>query len=103
MAYRWKPSKAAAREFAAQMQEITDFCAAHGIERSRAGDSYYFSVAGQKYRVSNHSVESSRAEYHPNGREEDTIYIHSGKTRIMDVYNDLCAGYQLDGRGRRRS
>ena len=112
-ARKWKPSKAAAKEYAAKMDEISAFCADHGIDRSSAGDSYYFTVNGQKYRVSNHTVEASNAaaknwlgeehrpEYHPGGRKEDTVYIHAGKTRIMEIYADLCAGYELDGRGNR--
>lgn len=115
MAYnkKWKPSRAAAKAYAAKIDEIATFCEEHGIISSRTNDSYYFTVNGQKYRVSNHSVESSnkgaynelygrtRALYHENGREDDTIYIHAGKTRIIDIYNDLTAGYTLDGHGNR--
>lgn len=32
-----------------------------------------------------------------------TVYIHAGKTRIIEIYNDLKAGYQLDGRGNRKA
>ena len=68
----------------------------------------------KKYRVSNHSVEKSNATaydelgrkvhpiYHEGGREEDTVYIHASKTRIIQIYNDLKAGYELDGRGNRK-
>lgn len=114
MAYRkFKPSKAAAREFAQKMNEIEDFCIANGISKSIHGDSYYFILNGQRYRVSNHSVEASnraayddfgnlkRELYHEGGREEDVRYIHASKTRIMDIYRDLQAGYKLDGRGNR--
>ena len=114
MAYRkWKPSKTAAREFAAKMSEINSFCSAHGIEQSSNGDSYYFTLDGQSYRVSNHSVESSNAHaynslgvqvrdfYHPGGREKNTVYIHASKTRIMDIYTDLKNGNKLDGHGNR--
>ena len=108
MGYRWTPSRTKAAEFKKTMCEIDTFCAEHGIDKSRTSDSYYFSVNGQKYRVSNHTVEASNAGaidhdmYHPNGRESDTIYIHASKTRIIEIYNDLCAGYVLDGRGRRK-
>ena len=100
---------------AKEMQEIDEFCAANGIVQSRLSDSYYFEINGQKYRVSNHSVEASnsaayddftyekkREVYHKNGREEDTIYIHAGKTRIIEIYTDLKNGYELDGRGNRK-
>ena len=109
---KWRPSKTAAREFAKQMQEIDDFCAENGIQQSATGNSYYFIINGQHYRVSNHSVEASnraaykdgeqvRALYHEGGRESDTVYIHASKTRIIDIYNNLKAGYKLDGRGYR--
>ena len=112
--YKWKPSKTAKREFAKQMSEIDTFCTENGIEQSKSSDSYYFTINGKSYRVSNHSIESSNAraynwlgeqvrdEYHPNGREESVTYIHASKTRIIDIYNDLKAGYELDGRGCRK-
>lgn len=45
--------------------------------------------------------EKKRDLYHPDGREEDTVYITASKTRIIDIYNDLAAGYELDKRGNR--
>ena len=103
MAYgkRWKPSKASAREFSEKMREVDAFCAANGITQSLSSDSYYFSIGGLNYRVSNHSVESSRPEYHPDGRRADTVYIHASKTRIMEIYSDLKSGHRLDGMGNR--
>lgn len=110
---RWKPSKTAMKEFAQKMDEIDEFCNKNAISQSAKSDSYYFTIDGQAYRVSNHSIEASnraayddlgnviREKYHPDEREEDVIYIHAGKTRIMDIYNDLKAGYRLDGRGNR--
>lgn len=114
MAYRWKPSKAKRVEFAQEMVRIDEFCREHGISKSSSSDSYYFTVKGQNYRVSNHTIESSnraayddfgglkRELYHPNGREDNTVYITASKTRIIDIYNDLVAGYQLDKRGYRK-
>lgn len=98
--YKWKPSKKAIQNFKNAMNEIDDFCNENNIIQSRTSDSYYFFVNGQKYRVSNHSVESS-PKYH-DGRESDTIYIHAGKTRIIQIYNDIVNGFQLDGRGNRK-
>lgn len=107
----YKPSRAKAREFAQKMDEISDFCAENGISQSRNGDSYYFSINGQQYRVSNHSIESSNAgaynflgekvreKYHSDERDEGVIYIHAGKTRIKEIYEALKAGKVLDGRG----
>lgn len=110
--YRYRPSKTKIREYAEKMDRIDDFCRENNISRSANSDSYYFEINGQKYRVSNHSVESSnrgayeegtheqiRELYHPEGREKDTIYIHAGKTRIMEIYENLKAGKELDGRG----
>lgn len=115
MAYgKWSASKSAKRDFAKKMQEIETFCAENGIERSRTSDSYYFTLKGCKYRVSNHSIEASNAaarsfngetireKYHPDKREEDVVYIHASKTRIIEIYSDLKAGIQLDGRGNRK-
>lgn len=99
--YKWKPSKTQAREFASKMDDISTFCFENGISKSLSSDSYYFSIEGQEYRVSNHSVESSLPEYHPYGREKEVRYIHASKTRIIEIYNDLKNGYELDGRGRR--
>ena len=112
MAYsKWKPSKSATREFAKKMSEIDEFCHVNGISQSRTSDSYYFEINGQKYRVSNHSVEASNAsaydwtgeqvreKYHENGREYDVIYIHASKTRIIEIYGNLKAGLKLDGNG----
>lgn len=110
--YRYKPSKTKIREYAEKMDRIDDFCRENNISKSANSDSYYFEINGQKYRVSNHSVESSnrgayeegtheqiRELYHPEGREKDTIYIHAEKTRIMEIYENLKAGKELDGRG----
>lgn len=103
--FKWKPSKTARREFAQKMREIDAFCEEHDISQSLSSDSYYFEINGQYYRVSNHSVEASyrnsHGKYHCTGRLDDVIYIHASKTRIMDIYNDLAAGYTLDGRGNR--
>lgn len=107
---KWKPSKTAKREFAKQMQEIEEFCAENGISASCSKDSYYFTLDGVHYRVSNHSVEASnhaayrdgeqvRAMYHEGDREDGTVYINASKTRIIEIYNNLKAGYKLDGRG----
>ena len=115
MKSHWKPSKTKAREFAQAMSEIDAFCAEHGIDHSKSSDSYYFVLNGCKYRVSNHTVEASNAAafdemgqrvrdaYHPGGRQDDTIYITAGKTRIREIYEDLAAGYTLDKRGNRIS
>ena len=111
---KWKPSKARAREFAQEMDEIREFCNENGIDYSLSMDSYYFTLDGKSYRVSNHSIESSNAaayrdgiqireKYHDDTRDDSIVYIHASKTRIRDIYNDLKAGYTLDGRGNRKA
>ncbi len=112
--FKWKPNKSQKEEYAKKMNEIDEFCQAHNIKASLSNDSYYFTINEQMYRVSNHSIEQSNAGaynrltgekvrelYHEEGRRDDTIYIHASKTRIIDIYNDLAAGYKLDSRGRR--
>ena len=109
----WKPSRSKAREFARKMDEIDDFCSLNGISQSASSDSYYFTVNGRRYRVSNHSVESSnrgafvdgvkvRELYHEGGRKDDVTYIHASKTRIIEIYQDILNGYELDGNGNRK-
>lgn len=91
---------------------IREFCDDHNIRYTKTQDSYYFKVRGVPYRVSNHTVEASnrgaygrdgrqrRELYHPDGREEGTVYIHASKYRIPQIYMDLKMGRPLDGRGR---
>lgn len=110
--FKKKFSKLQKMEFAQKMQQIEQFCQAHNIHQSQSCDSYYFEVNGRPYRVSNHSVESSNAGaydcfgeqvrelYHPDGRQLDVTYIHASKTRIIEIYNNLVAGLELDGRGK---
>lgn len=108
---KWTPSKAQRAEFKEQMAKIDEFCAANNISQSASSDSYYFTINNKKYRVSNHSIEASnskaynhlgekvRDKYHPDKREDDVIYIHASKTRIIEIYNALKAGHELDGKG----
>lgn len=112
--FKYKPSKTKAKEFATKMNEIDDFCRENGISHSKSSDSYYFSIDGKNYRVSNHTVAASnskafnalgeqiRDKYHENGEEADTIYITASKTRIIEIYNDLKNGYELNRRGYRK-
>ena len=111
---KWKPSKTKIKEFVEKMDEIDQFCAENKINQSKNSDSYYFSIDGVNYRVSNHSIESSNAgavddfgikrreKYHPDEREDDVVYIHASKTRIIEIYNNLKKGVKLDGRGYRK-
>ena len=96
MSYKWKPSKSKIREFASKMNEIDEFCQLNRISQSATNDSYYFELNGKKYRVSNHSPESSL--YH-DGRDDDVVYIHASKSRVIEIYNNLKSGMVLNGKG----
>ena len=112
MGYRYRPSKAKVKQFIEDMDRINEFCVEHGIDQSRSGDSYYFTINGTRYRVSNHTIAASNAgaytelgekvreKYHP--ADDDIICITAGKTRIEQIYNDLKAGKKLDKRGNER-
>lgn len=113
MAYKWKPSKSARLEFAQKMNEIDEFCKLHNISKSTTSDSYYFSINGKNYRISNHTIEASNSHafnefgeqtrpFYHNENENINIYITAGKTRLIEIYNDLIAGYELDARGFRK-
>lgn len=111
---KWRPSKSKAREFAIEMDKVTEFCNENNITASKNNNSYYFTLNGKNYRVSNHTVEKSnsaafdtdtgfqkRELYHNAKRDDNTVYIHAGKTRIIEIYNDLKVGYELDSKGYR--
>lgn len=107
----WKPSKAQKEAFKQTMNDVETFVEAHHIEHSAKYDSFYFTVNGKHYRVSNHSIEASnraaydelgnqkRELYHGWERDKDTVYIHASKTRLIQIYTDLEAGRKLNGRG----
>ena len=111
---RWKPSRAKAKEYAEKMNEVQAFCDTHGIRYSGTMDSYYFTLGGQRYRVSNHTIKASnrkayhfdelsgqkfkvRDEYH--GTDESLICFTVSKTRLPEIYEALAAGKTLDKRG----
>lgn len=112
--WKWRPSRSAAREFGEKMREIDEYCRQNMIEKSFSGDSYYFRLNGQKYRVSNHTIAASdRGMYRENGltgeleqvresyhkNDDDLICFTAGKTRIIEIHKALKAGKQLDKRG----
>lgn len=95
--------------FAKKMAEIEIFCKENGIYQSRSGDSYYFTIKGTNYRVSNHTSAASDARAFNERGEQVRDFYHSGndnrieilasKTRIIEIYNNLLAGKILDKRG----
>ena len=103
-------SRTKAKEYAQEMEEVENFCRDNGISTSRSLDSFYFTLNGTKYRVSNHTLQASdrgmrdsltgeklRDSYHNN--DDDLVCFTAGKTRIEQVYSDLKAGHKLDKRG----
>ena len=112
MKYKWKPSKEQAKDFKDTMKKINQFCLENNIQQSLSSDSYYFIVNGIPYRISNHTVAASdkgcyddignkiRESYH-NNDPENMVYITASKTRIIEIYNDIVAGYKLNKRGYR--
>lgn len=109
---RWKPNKTQINEFKDKMTEIENFCIENGIKQCR--DSYYFSLNGKEYRVSNHTMGASNAhayddlgnqirdKYHDKSDFDNLICITASKTRIIEIFNDLKAGYELNKRGFRK-
>lgn len=110
MGYRWKPSKAKAKEFARKMEEIRAYCEENGIGYSASMDSYYFYIDGERYRVSNHTVAASNAgayrngeqvreKYHSDGEYDRDHEITASKTRLTEIHKALMAGKKIDKRG----
>lgn len=109
--YKYKPSKKRIKEFISKMDEIAKFCEENTISTSSTNDSYYFSINGINYRVSNHTINQSnrkafnqfgvqvREKYHNDEKDDNTVYITASKTRIIEIYNNLKNGKLLDRRG----
>lgn len=114
---KWKPSKAKKDEYKKKMAQIESFCEKNRIHHSKSYDSYYFFLNGRNYRVSNHTVESRIGKiigYDENmqpirehlpetvtTRQKNVVYIFAGKTRIIDIFNDLKNGHKIDCKGNR--
>ena len=108
--FKYRPSKSARVKFAQKMNEIDEFCKQHNISKSSTSDSYYFSLNGKNYRVSNHTIKASnnhafnelgeqiRPLYHDENEKID-VYITAGKTRLIEIYNNIANGVELDARG----
>lgn len=111
--YKKTFSRSQKRDYAIKMAEIEKFCEENHITSSNS-KSFYFTLNGQKYRVSSHTVEASNKSaydelgryvhpiYHEGGRREDTVYINAGALRLIEIYNDLKDGWLLDGNGHRK-
>lgn len=107
--YKYKPSKEAAAAYAEQIKTLRAFCAENNISSSRSGESYYFALNGKKYRISNHTIDSSDAgAYDRNGEQirglyhydADLICYTASRLRVIEIYTALQAGKKLNARGK---
>ncbi|MEG1508886.1 MAG: hypothetical protein RR454_00375 [Clostridia bacterium] len=109
---KWSPSNAEKEKYANTMNEIDKFCKDNNIKSSFSNDSYYFSLNGKNYRISNHTIETSDAgAFNENGEKlrefyhvgnEQLICFTASKTRIIEIYNNLLQGKELDKRGKEK-
>ena len=101
------------RDFAIKMKEITKFCLKNNINVGTNHNSYTFSLNGKNYIVSNFGTDDfkkyitklanqgvKQAIRYLQILEKEIISIQASKLRIMEIYNDLKAGKQLDKNGR---
>ena len=105
----YKRSKADRAEYARQMIQIEQYCERNDIDKSRMGDSYYFSHNKVSYRVSNHTIAKSdagmfndfgekvRESYHNN--DENVVCFTASKTRIIEIHKNIVAGLTLNKHG----
>ena len=106
---KWKPSKAAAAEYAVKIKELEYFLADHPeIRSSSSRESFYFQVEDKSVRVSNHTVAKSDSgrfdefggEIRPSYHQEDyDIQITASPLRLPQIWADLNAGFELNKRG----
>ena len=109
MGYKYKVSKSKSREYAEKMDPIKNYCDANQINYSESMDSFYFTVNGEKYRISNHTVNASnkaafdemgnqiREFYHSDN--EGYICIFASKTRLIEIHSKIISGIAIDVRG----
>ena len=105
------------RNFAIKMKQIIKFCMANKIYMAANYNSYSFWLNGKRYLVTNYNFDDykkylkklSGQGFAPatiylkmleNEYDDNVIRIQASKLRIMEIYNDLKAGKQLDKNGR---
>ena len=93
--------------------KLESFCRENAIIKSETGKSYYFSMAGKKYRVSNHTIaDSNRGAYGKNGKKRRRLYhdaeadsnlicinVSKPDKNIYRIYNSLKRGAVVDAYG----
>ena len=103
-------------EFVPKIDEIDEFCSKNGILHYPWDDSYFFTVNGKECRVcdytkffpSHNNYDFNCKKLPPDRlfygkRGEYDVDIIAGRTRLVQIYNDLKAGYDLDRRGFRKN
>lgn len=105
------------RNFAIKMKEIIKFCRANKIYMAANYNSYSFWLNDKRYLVTNYNFDDykkylknlSSQGFSPaaiylkmleNEYDDNVIRIQASKLRIMEIYNDLKLGKQLDKNGR---
>lgn len=81
-------------------KRIVLFCKLNGITYSTSLDSFYFSLNGKDYRISNHSLEDSikfsHGRYHTNKEQnKNLICIQADKSQLFKIYNKLKEGKEI--------
>ena len=105
------------RNFAIKMKQIIKFCMANKIYMAANYNSYSFWLNGKRYLITNYNFDDykkylkklSNQRFAPatiylkmleNEYDDNVIRIQASKLRIMEIYNNLKAGKQLDKNGR---
>lgn len=83
------------KSFLDTIDEIDNFCVENSIKTNKSRDNYFFNIGEQKYHISDRPVEINDID----GIQESTIHIIAGKTRLINIYNNLKDGILLDSRG----
>lgn len=90
----WTHSKSEKKYFANTMTLIDKFCKEHGVEHIENGGSYRFTLNGKQYIITNSVLPKEL-------RKKGVTYFFASQLRLMDIYNDLVCGKELDAHGKR--
>ncbi len=83
-------------EFIDFLQEVEEYCYRNNIVSCTP--SYYFTVRGKRYRVSNHSL-SERNVKHKSKGAKDCYSIVASAFDLIPIHKALLAGKKVDVRG----
>lgn len=76
-----------------RLQELEEFCWVNNI--NKCNDSYYFTLSGRRYRVSDHSL----CERKKVGKVEHCYSIVVSPDHLEEVFTALKQGKRVDVRG----